>query len=52
MSYYNLSCILDKKKYKKIFFSPNETISTEEKEILSETTSTYISTATATVIAA
>jgi hypothetical protein len=43
MSYYNLSCILDKKKYKKICFSPNETISTEEKEILSETTSTYIS---------
>ena len=43
MSYYNLSCILDKKNYKKIFFSPNEPITTEEKEILSETTSTYIS---------
>ena len=43
MSYYNLSCILDKKNYKKIFFSPNEIITTEEKEILSETTSTYIS---------
>lgn len=42
MSYYNLSCILDKKIIK-IFFSPNEPITTEEKEILSETTSTYIS---------
>jgi len=51
MSYHNLSCILDKKNYKKIFFSPNEKTKTEEKEkekekekeILSETTSTYIS---------
>ena len=48
MSYYNLSCILDKKNYKRIFFSSNET-SKQEKETYSleipsvTNTNTYIS---------
>jgi 23S rRNA U2552 (ribose-2'-O)-methylase RlmE/FtsJ len=43
MSYYNLSCFLDKETYKKIFFSPHETHNLDGNEIPSETTYTYIS---------
>jgi hypothetical protein len=43
MSYYNLSCFLDKETYKKIFFSPHETPNLDGNEIPSETTYTYIS---------
>jgi 23S rRNA U2552 (ribose-2'-O)-methylase RlmE/FtsJ len=39
MSYYNLSCILDKKNYKKICFSSNETYSQEQSGVIN----TYIS---------
>ena len=44
MSYYNLSCILDKKNYKKIVFSSNQINKKEtEVKVVSENNYTYIS---------